>query len=59
VGLSDCLACTMQFCTIVCHTAFSFILILNLYLTLYYSAFRDDCMHAVIFWHCIFLLLGR
>ena len=32
----------MQFCKIVCHTAFCFILvfILNLYFTLYYTAFR-------------------
>jgi hypothetical protein len=28
--ISDCLACTLQFCKIICHTAFSFMFILNL-----------------------------
>jgi formate hydrogenlyase subunit 6/NADH:ubiquinone oxidoreductase subunit I len=37
--ISDCLACTMQFCKTVCQTAVSFMFILNLYFTLCYSAF--------------------
>jgi hypothetical protein len=42
--ISYCLACTMQFCKIVCHTVFTFVFILNLYDTLYSSAFRWVCM---------------
>jgi hypothetical protein len=38
--ISDCLACTMQFCKTVCCTTVSFMFILNLYFTLYYSALR-------------------
>jgi len=37
--ISDCLACTMQFCKTVCHTAVSFMFILNLHFTLCYSTF--------------------